>query len=418
VTAAPPGARAGVAPINSTAAPDILSPSADMAGKKLKIALVSPYDYPFPGGVTEHIGFLAAGLEARGHSVSILAPSSADREQLATDHAYRLGSIVRVPYHGSLARITLSLGLRQKVRGILARERFDIVHVHEPLLPMLPLVVLGESRTVTVGTFHAYWKRCRFYALGRPILRPAFARLDGRIAVSEAARGYVGRYFPGDYTITPNGVDTTTFRPDLEPLPAVRGDGPTILFVGRLEERKGFIHLLRAFVQVQHASPDARLFVAGAYGPRESDRYAALAARLGVRIVTFLGPLARLDLARCYASADVFCAPSTGGASFGIVLLEAMACGRPVVCSDIAGYREVIRDGCEGLLVPPADASALAAALLRLLGDRQLRGEMSAAGVRRAVDFDWANVTRRVEAYYFRVLEDALRLHGTATAAR
>lgn len=416
MTAAPPGARAGVAPINSTAAPDIWSPSPAVAGDRLRIALVSPYDYPFPGGVTEHIGFLAAGLEARGHSVSILAPSSADREQLATDHVYRLGSIVRVPYHGSLARITLSLGLRQKVRGILARERFDIIHTHEPLLPMLPLVVLGESRTVTVGTFHAYWKQCRFYALGRPILRPALARLDGRIAVSEAARAYVGRYFPGDYTIIPNGVDTTTFRPDLEPLPAVKSDGPTILFVGRLEERKGFIHLLRAFVQVQQARPDARLFVAGAYGPRESDRCAALAARLGVRDVSFLGPLSRLDLARCYASADVFCAPSTGGESFGIVLLEAMACGRPVVCSDIAGYREVIRNGCEGLLVPPADPLALATALLRLLGDRQLRGEMGAAGVRRAVDFDWANVTRRVEAYYFRVLDDAARSHRTAAA--
>jgi glycosyltransferase involved in cell wall biosynthesis len=230
-------------------------PAPTGAGEQLKIALVSPYDYPFPGGVTEHIGFLAAGLEARGHRVSILAPSSADREQLATDHVYRLGSIVRVPYHGSLARITLSLGLRQKVRALLERERFDIIHVHEPLLPMLPLVVLGESRTVTVATFHAYWKRCRFYALGRPILWPAFARLDGRIAVSEAAKQYVGRYFPGAYTIIPNGVDTTTFRPDLEPLPMVRGDGPCVLFVGRLEERKGFIHLLRAFVQVQQARP-------------------------------------------------------------------------------------------------------------------------------------------------------------------
>jgi phosphatidylinositol alpha-mannosyltransferase len=145
--------------------------------------------------------------------------------------------------------------------------------------------------------------------------------------------------------------------------------------------------------------------VAGAYGARKQHRYAALAAGLGIRNVSFVGPLARPELARCYASADVFCAPSTGGESFGIVLLEAMACGCPVVCSDIAGYREVVRDGVEGLRVPPCDEPALAAALLRLLADDSLRRRLGSAGVWRAAEFDWAVVTQRVEAFYLAALD-------------
>ncbi|MBI3972380.1 MAG: glycosyltransferase family 4 protein [Chloroflexi bacterium] len=375
----------------------------------MRIALVSPYDYPFPGGVTEHIAALASGLEQRGHYVRILCPSSASEEQIDGNHLYRLGSIVRAPYHGSLARITLSLGLGRKVRTILERERFDVVHIHEPLLPTLPLTVLSLATSAVVGTFHAYWDRSRFYALGRPLLRRAFERLDGRIAVSEAAKQYVSRYFLDDYTIIPNGVDTTCFRPDLAPLPAAGGSGPSILFVGRLERRKGFIHLLRAFAQVAPRLPETRLLVAGAFDAQDRRRYATLAQALGLARVTFLGPLSRPDLARCYASADVFCAPSTGGESFGIVLLEAMASGRPVVCSDIPGYRDVVRNGIEGLLVRPGDETALAEALLRLLSDSALRNRLAEAGRTRALAFDWANVTQRVEGYYWQVLATTCR---------
>jgi phosphatidylinositol alpha-mannosyltransferase len=336
--------------------------------------------------------------------VRILAPSSASDEQLDGRPMYRLGSIVRVPYHGSWARITLSLGLRRKVRTILEREHFDIVHVHEPLLPMLPLVVLAQSQAPTLGTFHAYWKHCRLYAIGRPVLQPLFSRLDGRIAVSEAAHGYVSRYFPADYTVIPNGVDTATFRPELEALPACQGIGPIILFVGRLEKRKGFIHLLRAFAQVQRARPEVRLLVAGGYGQRKQRHYEALAQRLGLSKVVFVGQLSRPDLARCYASSTVFCAPSVDGESFGIVLLEAMACGRPVICSDIAGYREVVREDVEGFRVAPGNEPALAESLLRVLGDDSLRMRLGFAGLQRAAEFDWSVVTRRVEACYLKVL--------------
>ena len=385
----------------------VATPPAAPGASGLRIALVSPYDYPFPGGVTEHIAFLMEHLERRGHHVRILAPSSASAETLAANHVYRLGSIVRAPYHGSWARITLSVGLGRKVRAILDRERFDVVHLHEPLLPVLPLTVLMRSRAANVGTFHASWERSRLYAVGRPALELAARRLHERIAVSDAARHYVDRYFPGDYTIVPNGVDTTFFRPDLTPLPAMMGagdDAPRVLFVGRLEKRKGLDYLLRAFVTVRRELPVARLFVAGAYGEDDRRRYARRAAELGLEGVVFLGPLSRADLARAYASSDVFCAPSIAGESFGIVLIEAMAAGRPVVCSDIDGYREVARHGKDAVLVPPKDPDALAAALTRLLRDPALRRQLSEAGRHRAAEFDWASVTARVEARYLRAV--------------
>lgn len=201
----------------------------------------------------------------------------------------------------------------------------------------------------------------------------ALGRADRRL---RGRTGYVDRYFPADYTIIPNGVDTGIFHPDLEPLPGCRGPGPSILSVGRLEERKGFIHLLRAFGEVIGARPDARLLVAGAYGARERNRYAALAARLRIRNISFLGPQARPELARCYASADVFCAPSTGGR-------ELRHC---------------------------------VAALLRLLADNSLRRRLGRAGVRRAAEFDWAVVSRRVAAFYLAALDRNGRVPHNARA--
>jgi phosphatidylinositol alpha-mannosyltransferase len=336
--------------------------------------------------------------------VHILAPSSADTEKLYPNHVYRLGSIIRVPYHGSWARITLSVGLRWKVRTILRQEQFDLIHVHEPLLPMLPLVAVHEFNGPRFATFHASWDRSLLYAIGQPVLQRWFRRLDVRIAVSEAARQYVGRYFAGDYTIIPNGIDVATFRPMLPRLERVPVDRQTVLFVGRLEQRKGFTHLLRAFASVEAQEHRAHLVVAGAYGTREQHYYARRAEELGVREITFLGRLTREELARCYASVDIFCAPSTGGESFGIVLLEAMAAGRPVVCSDIDGYREVVRHGVEGLLVPPADAEMLAEALLQLLRDDELRQAYGAAGRRRAAEFDWSIVAEKVESCYYAAL--------------
>jgi phosphatidylinositol alpha-mannosyltransferase len=382
----------------------------------MKIGLVSPYDYPFPGGVTEHIANLARELVRRGHDVRVIAPSSALEEALVQEdgvQVHRVGSIVRVPIHGSWARVSLSPRVFRRVQTLLEEETFDLLHLHEPLLPLLPLAVLWYSRAANVGTFHAYWERSRYYAFWRPLLRPFFRRLHARIAVSQAARGYVARYFPDEYHIIPNGVDVHHFRPDVPPLEDYADGRPTVVFVGRLEPRKGFGYLLRAFRALKQAEPRARLLVAGAYSTSDRYRWQAVAASLGVRDVVFLGQLSRSELAHCYATATVCCFPSTGGESFGIVLLEAMASGRAVVATAIPGYSEVVRHEVEGLLVPPRDPAALALALLRLLRDDAFRARLEANARARAEEFAWERVADRVLEVYMHARE---RAGGTAAA--
>jgi phosphatidylinositol alpha-mannosyltransferase len=238
------------------------------------------------------------------------------------------------------------------------------------------------------------------------MFRRLMTRLDGRIAVSEAARDYVGGFFPGDYRVIPNGVDLECFgQLDAEPVPRFHNQRPKILFVGRLEKRKGFAHLLNAFAAVHAALPDAQLIVAGAYDRKQAAPY-ILQARAGhLSSVAFLGWQPDDNLARLYRTADVMCAPSTGFESFGMVLVEAMAAGRPVVASNIAGYREVVRDGIDGLLVPPGDEAALARALVRLLSDKELQQYLGQNGRARASRFAWSYVADEVLAYYHELNE-------------
>jgi phosphatidylinositol alpha-mannosyltransferase len=366
----------------------------------MKIALVSPYDYPYPGGVTNHISHLDEEFTRLGHAVTILAPSSSGEAELAERRVVKLGSVVPVPANGSEARITLSLRLSGRVKRLLDAERFDVIHLHEPLMPALPITVLRHSQTVNVGTFHSSWDSRVARLYGNPLLRRFDRRLHARIAVSPRARDFVAQHFPGDYRVIPNGIAPDEFGPDVEPLPQLRDGKLNVLFVGRLEQRKGFGYLLRAFARLQPEHPELRLVVVGAYGERPRRRYQALAAKAGVHDVLFVGPASTADLPRYYRSCDVFCAPSTGGESQGIVLLEAMAAGKPVVASDIAGYRGALRDGVEGLFVRPKDAEALAQALRLLAEDPELRDRLGAAGRVRARDFAWGVVAEQVLQVY------------------
>jgi phosphatidylinositol alpha-mannosyltransferase len=235
--------------------------------------------------------------------------------------------------------------------------------------------------------------------------------LDGVIAVSEAARDFVQRHFPAQYTIIPNGIALERFKADLEPLPEFSDGKLNVLFVGRLEKRKGFKYLLRAFHRVKIEEPQARLIVAGAYSEKDRRRYECIIRRQGLADVEFTGYLSDIDLARCYRSAHVCCAPSTGGESFGIILLEAMAAGKAIVASNIVGYNSVIEHGCEGLLVPPRDDEALAVALISLLRDGERRHLMGERGRLKAVDYSWPKVAVRVLSYYDQLLHiRALRL--------
>jgi phosphatidylinositol alpha-mannosyltransferase len=283
-------------------------------------------------------------------------------------------------------------------------EKFDVVHLHEPLIPVLPYLVLLNSRAVNVATFHAFRSSSPWYTAFKPYMTYMMSRLDARIAVSGPARDFVSQYFHGPYDIVPNGIDVQRFR-DVEPFPWA-GDGiPRILFVGRFTEpRKGFKYLLRAMPYVHQQFPRARLVVVGG-GKR--DQFEGLMERYGVRNVQFIGLVSPADLPRYYASCDLFCAPSTSGESFGIVLLEAMAAGRPVVAGDIPGYRSVMTNGKEGLLAPPKDPMALSLAIVRLLADAALRRQMGTSGQETASRYAWPEIAARVLGVYERAMRTA-----------
>ncbi len=366
----------------------------------MKIGLVTPYIYPLPGGVNEHVRYLYENLIARGHDVRIISSIHGGQRESEGD-IIRLGYGFSVPANGSVGIVTLSPRYTLLVRRMLERERFDVLHFHEPFVPFLSLVLLRESRSINVATFHAYAGWSPAYEFWRRVLARFARRLHGRIAVSAAARHFIDRYFPGDYKVIPNGVDLRRFQ-DVQPVARYRDDTLNIFFVGRFESRKGLMYLLKAYRVLRQRGYRCRLLVAGS-GPQEREARRYIATRR-LKDVELLGRISDEDKARYFATADVYVSPATGQESFGIVLLEAMAAGTPIVCSDIHGYKGVVRRGEQALLVPPRDVRALVDAIARVLDDPQLRARMSAAGRERAVQFSWESITAKVEDYYHFVL--------------
>jgi phosphatidyl-myo-inositol alpha-mannosyltransferase len=367
----------------------------------LKVGIVSPYGYPHPGGVNEHVRHTYEAMSRLGHDVWIIT-SKYGKERATEGHVIRLGTGYAFPANGSMGRVTLSWRFKQRARDLLAEHRFDVLHFHEPLVPFLSPTVLDQSDTVNIATFHAFGGFSPSYWVGRRFAGRLADKLDGRIAVSSAARHFISRYFPGDYRIIPNGVDLDRFA-DAEPIEELRDGTINILFVGRFEERKGLIHLLRAYHRLRKRHVDARLLVIGT-GPK-SREYRRFVGLRQVRDVEFLGRVSDRDKARYFASADIFAAPATGQESFGIVLLEAMAAGVPIVASDIHGYKSVVQRGVQGLLVEPRNHRALAAALYKLANDEELRHQMGEAGRARAPEFSWDRVTEQIVDYYHEVRE-------------
>lgn len=371
----------------------------------MKIALVTPYDYPYPGGVTEHIMQLDREFRRRGYDTRIIAASSQDKEPLDDNVIKVSGAVHTFPFSGSNVRVTIAPQVYRRVKKILLQERFDIVHAHEPAAPPLCPIVLRHSHAVNIGTFHAYRETNTMYQMARPLLRPVYNKLDGRIFVSQAVRDFTLAQFPGDYRIIPNGIDFHRFaNPDLEPIKRFDDGRPNILFVGRLDKRKGFRHLIRAFPYIKQALPDARLIVVGAYDDEDKAPFIRYARAHRLRSVDFVGYVSREMLPRYYRTAHLFCAPSTGFESFGIVLLEAMAAGLPIVASDIAGYRLVLTQSKQGLLVPPEDSPALAQAAVALLSAPQTRMRMGEQGRSTAAQYDWSHIAEQVLAYYHDLL--------------
>jgi phosphatidylinositol alpha-mannosyltransferase len=374
----------------------------------LKIGIVSPYGYPHPGGVNEHVRFTYEAMRRMGHDAWIIT-SKYGRERESEGHVIRLGTGWAAPANGSVGRVTLGLRFKRQAREVLERQRFDILHFHEPLVPFLSPTVLDASETVNVGTFHAFGGFSPSYWIGRRFASRLADKLDGRIAVSTAARHFINRYFPGEYRIIPNGVNLEAFA-NAEPYEELRDGTLNILFVGRFEERKGLIHLLKAYHRLRKRKVDARLLVVGD-GPKRRE-YRRFVGLRGIRDVEWLGRVSDDEKVRYFASADIFCAPNTGQESFGIVLLEAMAAGVPIVASDIHGFKRVVERNVQGTLVEPRNHRALAAALYKLANDPDLRHEMGEAGRERAPEFSWDRVTERIVDFYYETRERVLAERG------
>jgi len=370
----------------------------------VKVGLVSPYDFASPGGVTDHVRHLARQLRRLHHEVRVFAPSSRADVDFDTAEFYRIGSPIAVPVNDSVARITLSFHLADRVAAIIARERFDLLHFHEPLMPALPMTMLRMSQAANVGTFHAFAKSNMGYYYGRPLLEPYLAHLHRGIAVSAPAKAFVNRYFPDfPLRVIPNGIDVSTFHPGHAPIRHLRDDRINILFVGRLEKRKGLGYLLRAYESMKPRLPNSRLIVVGD-GPLRGSVEGYI-SRHRVPDVVMAGYVPDSVLPRYYCSADIFCAPATGAESFGIVLLEAMASGLPIVATEIDGYMSVLEPGRDSLTVTPKSWAELSAALVILARDQDLRRRMGAYGLEKAGRYAWEEVASQVLGVYREALQ-------------
>jgi phosphatidylinositol alpha-mannosyltransferase len=365
-------------------------------GGPLRIALVTEYYYPHLGGVCEHVHFFARDARRRGHHVDIV--TSHIPGALAEPGVIRLGRSQPVYANGSQARITIGVGLRKQMRRTLRDGRYDVVHVHSPLTPVLPLLAIEESDCPVVGTFHTYFDRSIGYTALRGYFQRRLDMLAAAIAVSRSTTVALGRYFSADWQIVPNGIDTTLFTPGGPRPVQIRGDVPAVLFLGRFDPRNGLTALMDAFRRVRGPRRPAQLVVVGD-GPLREHYYRAAA---NVPDITFVGAVLR-ERPSYYAHSAVYACPTTK-ASFGITLLESMACETPIVCSDIMGFRDVVEDGREALLVRCSDTGALADGLVRLLDDESLRGRLGATGRQRALAYDWTNVTAQVLEVYSSVL--------------
>ncbi len=365
----------------------------------MRVALVCPYDLTVPGGVQSHVRSLAGALRGLGDEVEVLAPGHDDAH-------VSLGASVKIPFNGSVAPVALAPATALRTRRRLRELRPDVIHVHEPLVPAVGPAAVGAGVAPVVATFHAWSEDVRLYRLAR---RPGRRVLDGlaaTLAVSEAAASYHARALgvaPRRFALASNGVEVARFA-QAEPFHELRDPRrPSLLFVGRLERRKGLEPLVRAFTRLKADRPELRLFVVGD-GPERDRCQSLLPARLRSDVI-FLGRVDHDDLPRVFASSDLYVSPALGGESFGVVLLEAMAAGRALVASDLPGYRSVARDGVQGRLVPPNDPGALATAIGALLDNPSLRAAMGIEGRRTVAAYDWPVLAHQVRRRYLEVLD-------------
>ncbi len=364
--------------------------------RPLRIALVTEYYYPHLGGICEHVHFFAREARRLGHHVDIITANM--RDQTPEPHVIRIGRSQIVFANGSQGRIAVGVSLRKKLRRAFAQGNYDIVHIHSPLSPTLPIFAIDEACCPVVGTFHTYFEKIRMYGVMRGWLQRRLESMSAAIAVSHSTTVALNQYFKANWTIIPNGIDLDLFNPSAAPPPGIRQDVPAILFLGRFDPRNGLTTLIDAFRKVRGRSRPAQLVVVGD-GPLRSHYYRMAGNDPDI---TFVGAVLG-SRPSYYAHSAMYACPTTK-ASFGITLLESMACETPVVCSDILGFRDVVRHEREALMFPCGDSNALADDLVRLLDDETLRARLGRTGRKMAEAYGWPAVTEAVLDVYTAVL--------------
>jgi phosphatidyl-myo-inositol alpha-mannosyltransferase len=360
----------------------------------MRIGMVCPYSFDVPGGVQSHVLQLAEVLRARGHEVSVLAPASPDVS--LPEYVVSAGKAFPIPYNGSVARLQFSPAVHGRVRRWLADGDFDVLHLHEPNAPSLSMWALRIAQGPIVATFHTATTKSLTLSVFQGMLRPWHEKIVGRIAVSDVARRWQMEALGTDAVEIPNGVDVAALAsaPRLDGYPR---PGKTLLFLGRYDEpRKGMAVLLEALPRVVERFEDLQVLVVG-HG--DEDELRTEAGEMA-RYLHFLGLVDDAGKASAMRSADVYCAPNIGGESFGIVLVEAMAAGTPVVASDLDAFRRVLRDGAAGRLVPAGDGAGLADGLIEVLENDALRARYVAAACEAVAGYDWQVVASQIMRVY------------------
>ncbi|NKR63470.1 glycosyltransferase [Rhodococcus hoagii] len=360
----------------------------------MKIGMVCPYSFDVPGGVQAHVVELAQVLIERGHKVSVLAPASEGTE--LPDFVVSAGRAVAIPYNGSVARLTFGPVSYARVRRWIADNDFDVLHIHEPNAPSLSMLAMKIAEGPIVATFHTSTTKSLVLSTFQSVLQPYLEKISGRIAVSELARRWQVESLGSDAVEIPNGVDVPAFA-NAAPLPGYPRPGRTVLFLGRYDEpRKGMAVLLGALPTLVEKYPDLEILVVGR-GDEEKLRKEAGRFAGHLRL---LGQVSDAEKASALRSVDVYCAPNLGGESFGIVLVEAMAAGAPVVASELDAFRRVLRDGTAGLLVPVGDSAALAAAIDSVLGEEDRRRALTDVASVVVGEYDWPVVAEQILRVY------------------
>ncbi len=371
----------------------------------MKICLVSDPYYPYPSGVSEYTHYLAKYLRRFGHTVKILTTHY--KGETYEPDVVRVGRVFYIPMNKSFATLSVGLDIPRRVKRFLEEEKFDVIHTMGPFPPSISFFALHYSKSLNITTFHS--TGFKYYRAGSYIFRKLFKKyikkLHGLIAVSETPKDTFMPYIPGDYTIIPNGIDLEKFHSDVLPIPEFREKRYKILYLGRLDRRKGLIELLNALPLIKKEIKEVLLIVVGK-GPLEYECKRIVREMNLSDAVIFRGYAKSAQIPSYYASCDVYCSPALGGESFGIVLLEGMAVGKPVVASKIPGYDRVIIDGYNGLFFDPHKPEDIAQKIISVLKDKDLRERLINNGKEFVKEYSWFNVAKKIERFYIEKLKE------------